>query len=127
MHDVAFMFHLNWGHAPAHRLTRILVDAEGAKQRLLDCVGEVVRQREVCRAFERAPHLPSAGTSSASSLSVKIQVDRLFLDDATVLRTIDMCSKHSALDRPCPKNPLEVRDAFAGSRSAAFGRPGRFR
>ena len=43
---IARKLHTNWGHASAHQLKRTLSDAEGAQQRLLDCVDEVVAQCE---------------------------------------------------------------------------------
>ena len=64
--------HLNWGHASALQSKRILVDAEGANQRLLDRADAVVHQCQVRHAFEEAPHHPVAGTSSVSAFTGKI-------------------------------------------------------
>ena len=47
--------HVNWGHASAQQIKRILVDVEGDNLSLLRDVDEVVNQCEVCRAFDKAP------------------------------------------------------------------------
>ena len=65
--------HRKWRHASAHLLRRILVDAEGPNQRSSSCAGEVVSQREVCPAFEKAPDLTAARTSSASPSKEEIR------------------------------------------------------
>ena len=41
---------VNWGHASAHQLRRVLVDSDGGNAHLLTCADEVLEQREVCRA-----------------------------------------------------------------------------
>ena len=56
--------HVNWGHASAAQITRVLVDAEGDTQSLIQRVDDVVAQCDVCKAFEKAPHIPNSGTSS---------------------------------------------------------------
>ena len=47
--------HINWGHASATQIKRVLVDAEGDTQSLLQHVDEVVSQRDTCKAFDKAP------------------------------------------------------------------------
>ena len=59
--------HLNWGNASAHQLKRTLAG-----------VGEVLRKREVRRAFDKAPRSPAAGTSSVSSFNEKLRAGLLF-------------------------------------------------
>ena len=44
------------------------------------------------------------------------------MGDTIALRAMDMYLKYSPLAQVCSKNPVEVRDALAGSRIAAFGR-----
>ena len=72
----------------------------------------VVTQCEVCRAFDKAPHLPIAGTSMVAAFNEKLQVDLLFLDDLIVLHIMDVFSKYSVLTPVRSKNPLEVWGAF---------------
>ena len=109
--------------ASAHQLSRILVDAEGAHQRLLDCLCEVARRGEVCRAFDKAPHLPVAGTTMVPLFNEMVQVGLLFLDAGVALRAMDLNSKDSVLVRVRSKNPLEAWVAFLGSRISVSGRP----
>ena len=76
---VAPELHPNWGHASANHLKQISATAEGANERLLARADEVVNQREVCQALEKAPHLPVAGSSPVLTFDEKIQVDLPFL------------------------------------------------
>ena len=48
---------------------------------LLYCAGDIVEECEVRRAFDRAPHLPVAGTSAASPFDGRLQVGIPIPDD----------------------------------------------
>ena len=78
---------------------------------------------DVCRAFDEAPHVPIAGTSTVSTFNEKVQVDLLCLDDLILLRAMDMFSKYSLPPPVQPKNPQEVWDASCGSYLGTFGPP----
>ena len=52
---------------------------------------------DVWRVFDKAPHVPIAGTSTASALNEEVRADPLSLDDITALRAMDMPSKCSLL------------------------------
>ena len=106
--NTAQQLHLNWDHASAHQLTRILVYAEGANYRLWGCVGEVATQCEARPACEKAAYPPTAGTSSASFFNEKIQAGLCFLGDVIARHVADARSKYSLLARACSKSPLEV-------------------
>ena len=69
---------------------------------------------EVCQSFEKAPCLPAAGTSSASPICEKLQVDAPFVDDNIVLHAMGEYSPPALV---CAKNPPKLRDALVGSRS----------
>ena len=64
--------HVNWGHGSTQQPQRGLVDADGETVGLVSSVDEVMQQRDVCRAFDEAPYLPIAATSSASSFSEEL-------------------------------------------------------
>ena len=51
------------GHASAQRWKRELVDSGRNYMHLLTFVDAILTQCEVCQAFEKAPHIPAAGTS----------------------------------------------------------------
>ena len=70
--------HINWGHASATQLKRVLVDAEGDTQSLIQYVDKVVSQCDTCKAFEKAPHIPISGTPTVSMFNEKAQVHPLF-------------------------------------------------
>ena len=91
--------HINWGHASASQLKRAPVDSDGETTGLINMAGDAPQQREVCRAFDRAPHLWIAATSTASPLNEKLREDILFLYDAIALNAMDMYSKNFLLVR----------------------------
>ena len=74
-------------------------------------------------ASGKAHHLPVAGASLVLSFDKKVQVALLFLGVTTCPCATDVQSRRSLSLKACSKSPLEVRDAFAGSRAAFFGRP----
>ena len=49
---------MNWGHASAKPLKRVLADSDGGDMHLLNYVDGALEQREVCRAFDKGPHVP---------------------------------------------------------------------
>ena len=64
-----------------------------ANNRPLDFAYEVVGQCEVSQAFDKACRLLVTGTSSASFLNEKLQVDPFFLGDVTDLHAMDAYPK----------------------------------
>ena len=97
-------FHANWGHASAQQLRWVSVDFERENAHLAKYVEEVSEQCDVCRAFEKAPHVPIAGTPTVSKFNGKLHVDLLFLGDSVALRTTDILSKCSLVVPARPKN-----------------------
>ena len=70
--------HINWGHVSATQIKRVLVDAEGGAQCLMQHVDEVASQRDTCKAFEKAPHIPISGTSTVSTFDGRLHTGLLF-------------------------------------------------
>ena len=68
-------FRVNWGHASAQQIRRVLVDPEWDKSHLLQHVDGVLGHCEVRRAFGSAPHVPFAGTSAVSTFNEELYVD----------------------------------------------------
>ena len=54
------------------------MDAEEDNLSLLRHVEEVVNQCDVCKAFDKAPRAPIAGTSTVAMFNEKLQVDLIF-------------------------------------------------
>ena len=105
----------HWRRASARQFERVFSGWGGKYQELLDRLDEVV-----CQAFEKAPHLPVAGTSSAMPLNEKLQVYLLVLDETVALRAMDMCSKYSVLVKMRPI-PMEGMDRWKFVPSWRFG------
>ena len=110
--------HVDWGPVSAEQLRSVIVERGGRTMGLMNFAYRVLRQREACRAFDTAPHLPIAGTSTASSFHEELQVDFLFVDDAIPLRAIDMFPKCPPLARARSGNPVGGRGASCSSRIA---------
>ena len=113
--------HVNGGHASATQLIRVSVGSEGGNSHSANFADEVSENCDVCRALDKAPHVPNAGTSAVPMFNEKAQVDLPFLGDLVALRAMDMFSKYSLLLPVQPKNPREAWGVFCGGRLGASG------
>ena len=59
---------------------------------LVNYVDEVLEHCDLCRARDKAPHVPIAGTTTAPMSNETLQVD-LFSEDIIALRASDAYSK----------------------------------
>ena len=68
-------------------------------------MGAIVLKNEcdVRTAFDKAPHLPVAGTSPASAFAEEVHVDLLFLDNSVALHAMDPSPRNSILVLVAPK------------------------
>ena len=96
---IAMKLHVNRGRASAQQLRRVLADSGGDNMHLPTCADGVLARREVCQAFEKAPHAPVAGTSTAAMSNEKLQVDVI------ALRIMDVYSEYSLPIPVRTKNP----------------------
>ena len=80
---------------------------------------------DACRAFDKAPHVPIAGTTTVSSFNKKVQVDLLLLDDPIVVYAMDVFSKYSLLRLAQSENPQEAWGVFCAKWLGTFGPPKR--
>ena len=71
---------VNWGRASSQQLKRTMAEADGRANGLIPLADDVVREREICWAFDAAPAIPVSGTSSASSSNEMAEVGPLFSD-----------------------------------------------
>ena len=76
----------NWGRASATQLRRVSVDSDGVMSHLVNHVDTALETYDVCRAFDKAPHIPIAGATAVSACNEKVQVGPLFLDELIVTR-----------------------------------------
>ena len=109
---IIMKLHVNWGHASAHQLERVMVDSEEGNSRFADFADEVLEQCETCRAFDKATHVPISGTSTVSMFNEEVQVDPHLLDDIIARRAMEMFPKYPLLLPKQPKNPQEVGDVL---------------
>ena len=75
---------------------------------------------EVCRCFEKAPHVSIEGASTVSTLDGKLQVDILFLNDLIASRAMDVSPGYSLLIPARPKSLLGVPGALRRTGLAFF-------
>ena len=85
---------------------------------LLTCVDEVLEQRKVSWAFDKASYVPTAGTPTGTRINEKLQVDLPFLGDIVAPRATDVFSEYSLLEPARSENPPE---AFGASRISRIG------
>ena len=84
--------HVNWGHALLAQLKRVCVYPDGGYSHAANRADEVLENCDVCGAFDKAPHVPIAGTSAVSLFNEKVQDDLPLLGDLVVLHATDMFS-----------------------------------
>ena len=113
--EIVRRIHANWGHASSQQLKRTRALADGKADGLIALADDVVRECETFRAFDVAPAIPVAGTSSVSSFNEKVQVDLLFSGDLIALHVLDLFSRYSPLSPVRSKGPEEARDTFCAS------------
>ena len=78
----------------ARHLRRVLADSGWDNMHLVTCVGEVLAQREVRRAFDKAPHVSVAGAAAAAMFHERLLADLVFFrDDMAALRITDVLPK----------------------------------
>ena len=82
--------HVNWGHASARQLMKVLLDSDGDNIHLGNYVAEALANRDGCRAFDKAPNVPTAGMYAVSMFDEKLLADSLFLGDSTALHSMDV-------------------------------------
>ena len=85
----------------------------------------VLEQRDICRVFDMAPHVPIAGMPAVSLFNGKLQVNLLLLGNAIALHSMDGFSEYALPVVAPSKNPQEVRHASRGARVGVFGQPKR--
>ena len=66
--------HLNWGHASAQQLKRAPAASDGDDMHLVNHADEVLEQRDVCRAFDKAPTAPITGNCKLTNCSRMISL-----------------------------------------------------
>ena len=67
--------HANWGHASVPQPMRVLVDSDWDTVHLLNYVDEVLGRFDGCGAFDWAPQVSIAVTSTVSTFNEKLQAD----------------------------------------------------
>ena len=89
----------------------------------MNYVDGVLGRCGVCRASDKAPHLPIPGTSTVLTFNGNLQVDLFLPGDLKALRPMDLYPTHSLSMPARPKNPQEVRDSFRSARVGVFRQP----
>ena len=82
--------HAKWGRVSAQQFKRLSAVLDRDNMNSLNFVDELLARCEVCRAFEKAPRTPIAGTCTVSTSNGKLRVDSFFLDDLIAVRAIDV-------------------------------------
>ena len=72
---IVMNFNVNSDHASAQQLTRVLVDLDEEQMHLSNFADGATEHSDVRCAFDEAPHVPIAGTSTVSIFNENLQVD----------------------------------------------------
>ena len=75
---IVIKLHVNGGRAPVRRRERPSADSDGENVHLANYLGAALEHCDVCRPFDKDPHVPIAGMSAASISDRQMQVDLLF-------------------------------------------------
>ena len=67
--EIILKLHVNRGHTTAHQLKHVSIDCERETKGLANYVDAELGQCGISPAFGKAPHIPIAGTSTASLLT----------------------------------------------------------
>ena len=102
---IIIKLHVTWGRAPANQPERVLADSESGNSHLVNFADGALEHCDACKAFEKAPHAPIAGTLRVSMFNEKVQVDLPFLGDLIALHAMDTFSRYSLLLPVQSKNP----------------------
>ena len=115
--------HVNWRHASAQQLKRGWADSGWGSIHSGHFADGVLERRVVRRAIDKGPHVPVAGTSTASMFYEILQVCLLFLGDIVALRNEDVSFIYSLLIPVGTKNPQEVWGASCSAWIFVSGQP----
>ena len=96
--------HVNGSRDSAHLPKRVLEDSAAGSANLAPCVDAASGQRETRRGFEKASHIPIAGTQYRCSMG-NSKRKRLLLDDTIALRAIDVFPEYSLYEPRAPRKP----------------------
>ena len=86
--------HVNWAYASAEQSKGKLACSGVKTIGFKSFVDKAPQQRDICRAPQKAPNLPTAGTSTVSSFNEELLVDLLVSADAIPLHAMDAHSKY---------------------------------
>ena len=100
--------HVNWGHASARGPKRVTADSGGDTVVCAHDVDEVFEPCAVCRALDKAAHIPIADAPAASPFNGKLQGGLLLSEDAIALRAAGVFSKYPLLIPVRNENPEEA-------------------
>ena len=106
--NIIMKWYVNWLSASAQQIERVMVRSGWDNLHLPQHVDEVLVHCEVCIAFDRVPHVPVAGTATASTFFGQLQVDLPFSDDAVASHVLGVFSRYSLLTPARSKNPQGV-------------------
>ena len=72
---------------------------------MVNFADDVADHSDVCQAFGKAPHVPTAGAAAVSMFNGEVQVVLPFLADLIALHAMDVFPKYSLLLPVQSENP----------------------
>ena len=96
-----------------HQSKRVFVDSNGETMGSVHYVSELLEQCGSCRVFDKAPHIPIAGSFPVQVFIGKLKVDPLAAGDGIASHATDVYSKNSPVIPARSKKPQKFWGVFA--------------
>ncbi|GAB1599884.1 hypothetical protein Ahia01_000265900 [Argonauta hians] len=122
----AVKLHLQFGHAPAHRIKKLLKDAGNDNKNLFKIVNEVVEECDICKLYHRNKSRPVVGFNLASDFNEVISMDLKFIESHGILHLIDNATKFSSAAVLKSKRKEEIVEKIFQHWIQIFGSPDTF-
>ena len=110
---MATKLHLQFGHAPAHRIIQLLKDAGKQDEKLFKQINSVVEECDTCKIYHKAKNRPVVSFNLAKDFNEVISMDLKFIESHGILHIIDNATKFSsAAVLKCKKKEEIVEKIF---------------
>ena len=122
----AIKLHLQFGHAPGHKIIQLLKDAGNDDQDLFKIVNEVVDGCDVCKLYHKNKSRPVVGFNLARDFNEVVSMDLKFIESHGILHLIDNATKFSSAAVLKSKRKEEIVEKIFQHWIQIFGCPDTF-
>ena len=123
---MATKLHLQFGHAPAHRIIELLKDAGKQDDKLSKQIQSVVQDCDTCKIYQKAKNRPVVSFNLAKDFNEVISMDLKFIESHGILHIIDNATKFSSAAVLKGKKKEEIVEKIFLHWIQVFGSPENF-